>query len=298
MENNLQHHGIKGQRWGVRRFQNEDGSLTTAGKKRIDNKDKNPHTEENKGLSDKQKKAIKIGIAITATALATYGGYKLAKSGKLDKSIDIGKGKVDELFRKKAGNVELGQINDLLKETTKTSSINGFKKLSKVESLSETLKNANPNRENLLYKNNCSACGIASFLRTKGFDVIAKDTGGKPQILGGVIEECFKGAKIFDGTAVKFGRSKADASEMLIKRFGNDASGVVSIQWKGKPSGHIFNWQITDGIVSFFDGQQDRDDSLVSKYWNLIDPNGALTIARLDNAEINFEAIRKFIENR
>lgn len=28
----LQHHGIKGQKWGVRRFQNADGSLTTAGK--------------------------------------------------------------------------------------------------------------------------------------------------------------------------------------------------------------------------------------------------------------------------
>lgn len=31
----LYHHGIKGQKWGVRRFQNEDGSLTQAGKKRI-----------------------------------------------------------------------------------------------------------------------------------------------------------------------------------------------------------------------------------------------------------------------
>ena len=30
----LQHHGIKGQKWGVRRFQNADGSLTTAGKRR------------------------------------------------------------------------------------------------------------------------------------------------------------------------------------------------------------------------------------------------------------------------
>ena len=29
----LYHHGIKGQKWGVRRFQNEDGSLTDAGKK-------------------------------------------------------------------------------------------------------------------------------------------------------------------------------------------------------------------------------------------------------------------------
>ena len=30
----LAHHGIQGQKWGVRRYQNEDGSLTPAGKKR------------------------------------------------------------------------------------------------------------------------------------------------------------------------------------------------------------------------------------------------------------------------
>lgn len=30
----LVHHGIKGQRWGVRRFQRRDGTLTPAGRKR------------------------------------------------------------------------------------------------------------------------------------------------------------------------------------------------------------------------------------------------------------------------
>lgn len=35
----LYHHGIKGQRWGVRRFQNEDGSLTSAGRSRYLNSD-------------------------------------------------------------------------------------------------------------------------------------------------------------------------------------------------------------------------------------------------------------------
>lgn len=30
----IYHHGIKGQRWGIRRYQNKDGSLTAAGKKR------------------------------------------------------------------------------------------------------------------------------------------------------------------------------------------------------------------------------------------------------------------------
>lgn len=33
-EEELYHYGVKGQKWGVRRYQNEDGSLTNAGKKR------------------------------------------------------------------------------------------------------------------------------------------------------------------------------------------------------------------------------------------------------------------------
>lgn len=35
----LYHHGIKGQKWGIRRFQDKDGSLTPAGKKRYDDKE-------------------------------------------------------------------------------------------------------------------------------------------------------------------------------------------------------------------------------------------------------------------
>lgn len=47
--NYLEHHGIKGQRWGVRRFQNEDGSYTPEGKERY-----NRDSSSERGSSRKQ----------------------------------------------------------------------------------------------------------------------------------------------------------------------------------------------------------------------------------------------------
>lgn len=39
LEDHLEHHGILGMKWGVRRYQNKDGSLTAAGRQRYLNDD-------------------------------------------------------------------------------------------------------------------------------------------------------------------------------------------------------------------------------------------------------------------
>ena len=44
----LYHHGVKGMRWGVRRYQNKDGTLTSAGKKRK----KVNYSDEAKSMTD------------------------------------------------------------------------------------------------------------------------------------------------------------------------------------------------------------------------------------------------------
>lgn len=53
----LYHFGIKGQKWGVRRFQNKDGSLTPAGKKRYDDDGSGASKEKSKMENTPKKKS-------------------------------------------------------------------------------------------------------------------------------------------------------------------------------------------------------------------------------------------------
>lgn len=99
----LYHWGIKGMKWGVRRYQNKDGTLTAAGRSRYaasDAEGTDETSQKRAGLSDKQKSALKVGAALAVVALGTYGGYRLAKSGKLEPFIAAGKQKAAELTEK------------------------------------------------------------------------------------------------------------------------------------------------------------------------------------------------------
>ena len=63
MENyKLQHSGIKGMRWGIRRWQNKDGSLTPEGRKRYaDDNDDISEEEIKKRREESKNRAIKSG---------------------------------------------------------------------------------------------------------------------------------------------------------------------------------------------------------------------------------------------
>lgn len=58
----IEHHGIQGQKWGIRRYQNTDGSLTPEGKKHYQN------------MSDNMKDTKNRAKKITAASGALTGG--------------------------------------------------------------------------------------------------------------------------------------------------------------------------------------------------------------------------------
>ena len=82
----LVHHGIKGQKWGIRRFQNADGSLTAAGRRRYGNGASGSPGEsgsQRKGLTDSQKETLKkIGKAALIAGGVAAAGYLYAHNSE------------------------------------------------------------------------------------------------------------------------------------------------------------------------------------------------------------------------
>lgn len=75
----LCHHGILGMKWGIRRFQNKDGTRTEAGKKRYGKKDAAEKLLQGEGIS---RSTYKI-------ADREYGKYEKSNCGKDEYLISV-----------------------------------------------------------------------------------------------------------------------------------------------------------------------------------------------------------------
>lgn len=83
----LAHFGIKGMKWGVRRFQNKNGSLTPAGKKRYDDSDDN--ISANKSTAKTVKASGRLSAKDTENELSEI--VKEANNGNVKRWLEVEK---------------------------------------------------------------------------------------------------------------------------------------------------------------------------------------------------------------
>lgn len=142
----LYHHGIKGQRWGRRRYQNTDGSWTAAGRQRYSTsfggkianyKVKKANSEVGKAKAalkeakaaekqakkdaantpeaktarkEKAVKAAKVGVAVAGVALAAYGAHYV-KSKNVEIAAKRGREQAKELFFNEQARINKSMLN-------------------------------------------------------------------------------------------------------------------------------------------------------------------------------------------
>lgn len=101
----LQHHGILGQKWGVRRFENKNGHLTPAGKARYGSADEKKMAKAQKRLD---RVTDKLKTSGTAWDNDTFNNKKMEKYRKVEKKYYKELNKVEKKY-----NVEnTGGLND------------------------------------------------------------------------------------------------------------------------------------------------------------------------------------------
>lgn len=260
----LVHHGIKGQKWGERngppyplgtnQKSMREKRLAKVHKTRKQTDESNEtrltKTEESSNkrrfqLSDKQKRALKIGAAALGAALLVYGGYRLIKSDQLDPNVFLD----SQLKRKvvEAADFET-QINDDLK------------KINRGGSLGHHLLRGR--------QVNCTSCSMAYEMRRRGYDVIAGTTReGRTNLQ---VKSFFKNGEFETLMDNPWGFKRPVSSETLsdvtktLLAQGEGARGIINGQYV-MGGGHSIAYEVHNGRVHFVDGQIGRQYKDVSE---------------------------------
>lgn len=151
-EDYLAHHGIKGQRWGFRRYQNPDGSLTEEGRRRYDIKEAKIKAKAEKAAAKATRKNIKL--AAKAEKQSVENAKRLRKEQEKLLKLDMKRIKKTAAYErgKKFGEAFAPAIGSKLGESIGTGIGNTLFNWQKWSSLNNEKINAQTKKMEILLK--------------------------------------------------------------------------------------------------------------------------------------------------